>query len=101
MGRWAAILFGITLAAGVGLLAGYVRWGTQATHIERVEERLQATTSELTSLREQKQQLEEKVEQVSKEQERLAQENEILRQQHTTEQLVGGQGGELPERPPK
>jgi len=38
---------------------------------------------------------------VSKEQERLAQENELLRKQETTQRLLTGQGGELPERPPK
>ncbi len=101
MVRWIAIFCGVLLAAGLGLWVGYVRWGKQAAQVERVEQRLQTLTSEATSLRDQKQDLEQRLEQISKEQERLARENDILRQQRTTEQLVTGQGGELPALPPK
>jgi uncharacterized protein HemX len=99
--RWFAIAVAVLLAAGLGLLAGYTRWGTQVPQTERVEQRLQTTDSELLTLRQQKEELEQRLQQVNKEQERLAQENEILRQQRTTEQLLGGAGGELPARPPK
>ncbi len=99
--RWLAVIGAVLLAAGLGFLAGYVHWGTQAKQAEHLEQRLDAAASEAATLRTQKQDLEQRVEQVAKEQERLAQENEILRKQQTTEKLVGGQGGELPERPPK
>jgi|ERR1700687_55693 len=101
MGRLVATILGIVLAAGTGLLVGYLQWGKQVTQAERVEQRLQSTASELTSLRDQKQQLEQRVDQLSKEEQRLAQENEILRKQQSTERLLGGQGGELPALPPK
>ncbi len=99
--RWVITVIVVLLAAATGLFVGYVRWGTQATRVERVEQRLESTTSEATTLRTEKEQLEQRLEQVSKEQERLAQENEILRKQQTTERLLGGQGGALPELPPK
>jgi len=101
MGRLVVTLLGIVLAAGGGLLVGYLQWGKQVTQVEHVEQRLQSTTSELTNLRDQKQQLEQRVEQLSKEEQRLAQENEILRTQQTTERLQSGKGGELPALPPK
>ena len=101
MFRWVAVLVAFVAAAGLGLVAGYLRWGRPATQLEHVEQRLQTTNSELTAARGEKQQLEQRLEQVQKEQERLAHENEILHQQRTTEQLLGGQGGELPELPPK
>jgi uncharacterized protein HemX len=101
MARWIAVIVAVVIAAAVGLVTGYIRWGTQATHVERVQQRLQATEAEAAALRDQKRQLEEQVEQVTKEQERLAQENETLRKEYTTQQLLTGRGGELPARPPK
>jgi TolA-binding protein len=101
MARWIAVIVAVAIAAGVGVLAGYTRWGTQATQVERLQQRWEATDTEATALRDQKRQLEEKVEQVTKEQERLAQENETLRKEYTAQQLLTGQGGELPARPPK
>jgi uncharacterized protein HemX len=101
MARWIAVMVAVAMAAGVGLLAGYIRWGTQAVQVQRVQQRLEATDAEAAALRDQKRQLEEKVEQVTKEQDRLAQENETLRKEYTTQQLLTGQGGELPARPPK
>ena len=99
--RWAAIIFALALAAGAGLLAGYIRWGTPAAPAKQSEQSLQMLQSELSDLRTHNQELEQRLEQISKEQERLAQENEILRKERATEQLLGGQGGELPARPPK
>ena len=99
--RWAVTILAILLAAGAGLFFGYTRWGTQATRVEQVEQRLQATTAESSALRTEKHDLEQRLQQVTKEQERLAQENEILRKQRATEQIVGGPGGELPALPPK
>lgn len=101
MARWAAILGAIVVAAGLGILAGYIRWGQQAVRVEAVEQRLQTLSSESTTLRTQKQELEQRLEQVNKEQQRLAHENEVLHQQRTTDALVTGQGGELPAQPPK
>ena len=99
--RGLAIAVAVLLAAGAGLLAGYSLWGRPVAPTGRVEPRVQAESSELTILRQQKEELEQRLQQVNKEQERLAQENEILRKEHTTEQLLSGQGGELPARPPK
>ena len=101
MTRWILTICGIVIAAGVGLLVGYARWGQQAAQVERAEQRLQTVTSETTALRDQKQQLEQQLEQVAKEQERLAHENEVLRQEHATDQLLSGRPGELPAPPPK
>lgn len=101
MGRWLAIIAGILLAAAAGYLVGSSRSGRQSVQTQRVESRLEETKSELTSVREQKQDLEDRLQQVTKEQERLAQENEILRKQATTEQLLTGKGGELPAQPLK
>jgi uncharacterized protein HemX len=101
MARWIAVIVAVAIATGAGVLAGYIRWGLQATQVEQLQQRLEASDTEATTLRDQKQQLEEKVEQVTKEQERLAQENETLRKEYTTQQLLTGQGGELPARPPK
>jgi septation ring formation regulator EzrA len=99
--RWLApILVGI-LAAGAGLFAGYTLWGSKAVQLEHVEQRLQSTGAELTSVREQKDDIEQRLQQVTKEQERLAQENEILRKQDTTQRLLGTPGAELPSLPPK
>jgi Tfp pilus assembly protein PilN len=91
----------VLLAAAAGLFLGYVRWGRDVTHGERVERHLESTKSEAATLRAENSQLEERLEQVTKEQERLAQENENLRKQQTTERLLGGPGGALPELPPK
>jgi uncharacterized protein HemX len=101
MARWIAVIVAVFIAAGTGVLVGYIRWGSRATQVERLQQRLEASDTEATTLREQKQKLEEKVEQVTQEQERLAQENETLRKEYTTQQLLTGQGGELPARPPK
>jgi len=91
----------VLLAAAAGLFLGYVRWGRDVTHGERVEQRLESTASEASTLRTEKAELEQRLQQITKEQERLAQENEILRKQYTTERLLGAQGGALPELPPK
>ena len=101
MGRWIIAIVAVAIAAAIGVLVGYVRWGTQAAHVERLQQQLEVTGSEATALREQKRDLEQRVEQVTKEQERLAQENEALRKEETKQQLLTGQGGELPARPPK
>ncbi len=101
MGRWVAITLFILLAAAAGFFAGYARWGKDAAHVQQVEQRLETTHSEVTTLHDQKQELEQRLQAVTKEQERLAQENEILRKQQTTEQVVTGKGGELPALPPK
>lgn len=99
--RAVAIVLGILIAAGVGLMIGYARWGHPAAEVSRVEQQLQEASNEAAALREQRHDLEQRLEQVTKEQERLAQENEILRKQRTTEQILSGQGGELPTLPPK
>lgn len=101
MARWIAVTLMVVLAAGVGFLSGYVWWGTAATRVERLQQQTQTTDSEVAALRDQNRQLEERVQQVTKEQERLAQENETLRKEQTKQQLLTGQGGELPARPPK
>ncbi len=101
MGRWILVIIAVLIAAGLGLLAGWVRWGTEAVHVDRLQQQLQIRDSEATTLRDQKRQLEERVEQITREQERLAQENDALRKEETTQQLLTGQGGELPARPPK
>ncbi len=101
MGRWILAIVAVLVAAGIGLVVGYVRWGTEAVHVQRLQQQLQVRDSEATTLREQKRELEQRVEQVTREQERLAQENESLRKEQTKEQLLTGQGGELPPRPPK
>src|SRR5947207_434379 len=99
--RWVITAVVVLLAAGAGVLIGYLQWGRHATHIERVEQRLESTGTEAATLRSQNRELEQRLEQVTKEQERLAQENEILHKQVTTERLLGGAGGPLPELPPK
>jgi preprotein translocase subunit SecF len=99
--RWVVTVVAVLLAVAAGLFVGYVRWGMDATHAERVEQRLESTQSEAVTLRSENEQLEQRLQQVTKEQERLAQENEILRKQQTTERLLGGPGGPLPELPPK
>ncbi len=101
MGRWILAIVAVLIAAGIGLVVGYVRWGTEAVHVERLQQQLQVSDAEATALREQKRELEQRVEQVTHEQERLALENESLRKEQTKEQLLTGQGGELPPRPPK
>ena len=99
--RWVVTVVAVLLAAAAGLFVGYARWGKDVTKGARVERRLESTKSEAATLRTENQQLEQRVEQLTKEQERLAQENEILRKQQTTERLLGGSGGPLPELPPK
>ncbi len=99
--RWVVTAVAVMIAAAAGLLAGYLRWGTEVTHIEHVENRLESTRSEANTLKNENEQLEQRLQQVIKEQERLAQENEILRKQQTTEHLLSGSGGALPDLPPK
>lgn len=99
--RWVVVFFAVVLAAAAGLLIGYVQWGRPAAEVGRVEQRLQETSAESATLRQQKQQLEQQLQEVSKAQERLAQENEVLRKERTTEQILSGKSGELPELPPK
>ena len=99
--RWVVTLVAVLLAAAAGLFIGYARWGTEVTQVQHVEQRLESTKSEATTLRTENEQLEQRLQQVIKEQERLAQENEILRKQQSTERLIGGPGGALPELPPK
>jgi len=99
--RWVVTAVAVALAAAAGLVGGYVRWGREVAHSERVETHLETTRSEAATLRTENEQLEQRVEQLTREQERLAQENEILRKQQTTERLLGGTGGALPELPPK
>ena len=101
MARTVIVISAILVGAGIGLLVGYVQWGKAGSNVQHVEQRLQESTSEADALRQQKQELEQRVKQLSQEQERLAQENEILRKQETTQALLSGKGGELPERPPK
>jgi len=101
MARWLLAIAAVVLGAAAGVLVGYWQWGTQVTHIERIEQRVEAVKSEAANERERAEQLTERLQQVLKEQERLAQENEILRKQQTTERLLGGPGGELPALPPK
>lgn len=101
MGRWAAIILGILLAAVGGYVAGHLRPGAPSPQTQRIESRLAETKSEVTTLREEKQALQERLEQVTKEQERLAHENEILRKQEVTDQILTGRGGELPALPLK
>lgn len=101
MARWIAVIVMVGLAAGVGFLSGYLYRNTAATRSELPQQQGTTTESEVSALRDQNRQLEERVQQVTKEQERLAQENEALRKEQTTHQLLTGQGGELPARPPK
>jgi hypothetical protein len=101
VGRWAAVIVAILIAAGAGLLAGYVRWGSERPAlVESAEPPRSTTESELTTLRAQNRELQARIEQVTREQERLAQENEILHKQQATEQVLGTPG-ELPALPPK
>jgi uncharacterized protein HemX len=97
MGRLVVTLAAVMIALAVGFYAGYVWWPRE--HMPAVP--AAATQTELESLQQQKRDLEQRLEQVTKEQERLAEENEILHKQRTTDQLLGGPGGALPELPPK
>jgi hypothetical protein len=99
--RWVITAVAVVLAAAAGLFLGYVRWGTEVTHSQRAERRVESTGAEAAVLRTENEQLEQRLGQVLKEQERLAQENEILRKQQTTERILGGPGGPLPDLPPK
>lgn len=101
MVRWIAVIVLIGLAAGLGFLGGYAWRDVAPPRGAQSQQQLSTTTEELSTLRDQKRQLEERVEQVTKEQERLAEENEALRKEQTKQQLLTGQGGELPARPPK
>ncbi|HEX7408786.1 MAG TPA: hypothetical protein VF515_14190 [Candidatus Binatia bacterium] len=101
MARWVVIIGAVAVAAAVGFLAGYVHWASQVTQLQQLQRRAQSSDSEEAALRSEKQQLEERIDQITKEQERLAQENETLRKERTKQQLLMGQEGELPARPPK
>lgn len=101
MGRWSAIIGGMIIAAAVGYLAGYLRWAKDASQAQHAVHRLTEVTSELVDLQHRREELQQRLEQLGKEQERLAQENQLLRKEQVTQQLVTGQGGELPARPPK
>ena len=101
MGRWIVIVGAVAAAAAVGFLAGYLHWATQVNQVLQLRRQAQASDSEAAALRNEKQQLEERIDQITKEQERLAQQNETLRKERTTQQLLTGQEGDLPARPPK
>ena len=101
MARWIAVIVAVAIAAAVGLLAGYARWGTQAVQVQRVQQRLEATDAEATALRDEKRQLEDKLEQLTMQLERLEPENPTLLKEYSTHHLLTGQGAELPARPPK
>ena len=99
--RWVATVLGVALAAGIGLVAGYLRWGREVVEVERVERRAETAASEADLLRGQKDELQQRLDTVSREQERLAHENEILRRQRVTEEVLGTPRITLPELPPK
>jgi len=101
MTRWVVGFLALVLAAGIGFVTGYVYGNRTAPEVQRIEQRVQSEDSEVSTLRTEKRQLQQQIEQITKEQERLAQENEALRKEQTTEQLLTGQGKELPARPPK
>lgn len=103
MGRMTRWIIGLVVAAAaaIGFFAGQFYWGSQSPQVRQLERRVQSEDSEAAALRTEKRQLEERIEQITKEQERLAQENETLRKEQTRQQLLTGQGGELPARPPK
>jgi len=101
MTRWAIGLVAAVLAAGIGFVAGYVYSSQAAPQIQQLERRAHFEESEVSTLRTEKRQLQEQIEQITREQERLAQENETLRREQTKQQLLTGEGGELPARPPK
>jgi uncharacterized protein HemX len=99
--RWIATIIAVAAAAGAGFLAGYTHWAGEANRAEQLQRRVQLEDSETAALRTEKRDLEERLGQVAKEQERLAQENEALRKEQTKQQLLTGQGGDLPVLPPK
>lgn len=99
--RWLSVLGAIIAAAGVGLVAGYLRWGRPPALIQQPPARLSAPGADEAVTQREKQALEQRLQQVLKEQERLARENELLRQQRATEQLLGGTPRPLPDLPPK
>jgi Flp pilus assembly protein TadB len=99
--RWIATIIVVAAAAGAGFLAGYMHWAGEANHAEQLQRRVQLEDSETAALRTEKRDLEERIEQIMKEQERLAQDNESLRKEQTKQQLLTGQGGNLPVLPPK
>ena len=101
MTRWVVGIVAIAVAAGIGFFTGYLYWSSKSPQVPQLERRVQSEDSDASALRAEKRQLEERVEQITKEQERLAQENETLRREQTRQQLLTGQGGELPARPPK
>jgi peptidoglycan hydrolase CwlO-like protein len=101
MTRWVVRVVAFVLATGIGFLIGYVYSNRTAPQVQRLEQRVQSENSEVSALQNETRQLQQQIEQITKEQERLAQENETLRKAQTTQQLLTGQGGELPARPPK
>jgi uncharacterized protein HemX len=101
MTRWVVGIVAVAVAVGTGFLAGYLYSSSKAPQVQQLERRVQSEDSEASALRADKRQLEERIDQITKEQERLAQENETLRREQTKQQILTGQGGELPARPPK
>ena len=101
MTRWVVGLVTAAIAAGIGFFTGHLYSSRTAPQMQQLERRAQSEDSEVSALRAEKRQLQEQIEQITKEQERLAQENETLRRDHTKQQLLTGEGGDLPARPPK
>jgi enterochelin esterase-like enzyme len=101
MGRWAAGIVALRLAAAAGYVVGHLCSGTPSSQTQRLESRPEETNVEVTILRTDRRGLRGRLEQVAKEQERLAQENEALRTQQVIDQILTGRGSELPERPLK
>lgn len=101
MTRWVVGLVTAAIASGIGFFTGYLYSSRTVPQVQQLERRVQSEESDVSALRTEKRQLQEQIEQITKEQERLAQENEALRREQTKQQILTGQGGELPARPPK
>lgn len=101
MMRWIFIIIAVAAAAGAGFFVGYLHRAGETTHAEQPQRRVQMEDAATAALRTEKRELEERIEQIAKEQERLAQENEVLRKEQTKQQLLTGEGGNLPVLPPK
>ena len=101
MMRWVITAIAVAAAAGAGFFAGHMRYAGTAKQATQLEQRPWQEDPETATLRAEKRELEERLQQVAKEQERLAQENESLRKEYSKQQLLTGQGGNLPVLPPK
>lgn len=101
MVRWVITVIAVALAAGAGYLVGSRHWTGEARQVQQSERRAQMDDAEAATLRAENRDLQERIEQIAHEQERLAQENEALRKEQTKQQLLTGQGGNLPVLPPK